>query len=108
MNYVYCIIMGNSEEGPCKVGVSSDLAGRITSLQGGNPDELNYAWFVEVGGRRDAFDIEQRILTALRPSPYGGLSTRKKLMSEWLDATPWEVYAAGRDMMESVTRKGVA
>lgn len=98
--FVYCITEeGCEESGPCKVGVATSLSKRLSSLQGGNWRPLALAWMMTISRREYALNIEQRILMRLRPGIYGHPGPRRRLKSEWIDASPAEAFAAGNDLL---------
>jgi hypothetical protein len=89
MAFLYCVMEdGGGDTGPCKVGVTNHLAGRLSSLQGGNSRRLWFAWFIELD-RPDALELEAHLLRWFRPSIYGnGGRTTVRLASEWLAIGP--------------------
>ena len=99
--HIYCVVEnGRKLTGPCKVGVATRLNTRLSSLQCGNWRKLELAWVWKIKNRDFALEIESRILARLRPCIFGTLGSRKRLKSEWVDATPAEAYRAGHDLLE--------
>ncbi len=101
---LYCLIEDGTEQ-PCKVGIATNLATRFCSLQGGNWRPLKISWQVQFGERDNALEVERHILSRLRPSAFSDTNKfgkRKRLKSEWLDATAEEAYAAGKDLIEAL------
>lgn len=99
--HIYCLVeVGCKLTGPCKVGVATRMNTRLSSLQGGNWRQIEIAWLSTIKDRDHALDVEARILSRLRPSVYGHPRPRRKLKSEWVDATPAEAYEAGRALLE--------
>lgn len=97
--YLYCITETASRvSGPCKIGVAANLRARLSQLQCGNWRELGIAWQVAFKDRNNALDVEAHILAKLRPSAYGHPGPRRRLKSEWVEATPDEASAAGREL----------
>lgn len=91
---VYCIFEDCCEaSGPCKIGVTTDMSKRLSSLQGGNYRPLVVAWILKMPTRSVAFDMEAYCLSFLRPNIYGGRSQRRQLKSEWVDGSPTEAIA---------------
>lgn len=95
--HLYCLTEAGSELGPCKVGVATYPDSRLSSLQGGNHRTLRFEWISMFESRQNALDCEQHILGRLRSQ-----AARKPLRSEWLDASPEEVWEAGRELIEAV------
>ncbi len=85
MAYLYCIIEeGTGSAGPCKVGVTNNIPGRLSSLQGGNSRRLLVAWCIELD-RPNALELEAHLLCWFRPSMFcNGGRTTVRLASEWL------------------------
>jgi hypothetical protein len=107
--HVYCLVEeGCRLTGPCKVGVATRMGTRLSSLQGGNWRQLEIAWLSSMKDRDNALDVEARILARLRPSIYGHPGRRRRLKSEWVDATPAEAYEAGRDLLALFLEEEVA
>ncbi len=75
-------IIAETEDGPCKVGISDDPSKRLASLQIGNPRRLSI--FSLFGGytRREAKDLEGWVHSALYLSHIRG---------EWFDANADEI-----------------
>lgn len=91
--WLYCIVEeGDEETGPCKVGIATHLAKRLSSLQGGNRRHLNLIWQVRISKRQDARDTEEHCLITYRPSIYS-VTDQPRLASEWVDASPAMVLA---------------
>ncbi|MHC2867961.1 hypothetical protein ACVIYH_009094 [Bradyrhizobium diazoefficiens] len=99
--YVYCIVESDAPNGPCKVGVATNLSKRLSSLQGGNWRELRTAWIVELQDRAHALSVESHILSRLRPDIYRAGGSRRRLKSEWIDASPHEAAAAGQMLIDA-------
>lgn len=95
--YVYCLTEDGGRQGPCKVGVATNLDCRLSSLQGGNPRQLWLEWYCLFQDRNRALDVERHILGRIRSQ-----EGRKRLRSEWLDATPDEVWLAGKQLTEAI------
>lgn len=107
--YIYCIVEEGCEKtGPCKVGVATNLNARMSSLQGGNWRQLKVAWQSCVRDRKHALEVEFRILVRMRPNMFCHPGPRKRLKSEWVDATPDEAYEAGRDLLEILLEEEAA
>lgn len=99
--HLYCLVEeGCKDNGPCKVGVATRMSTRLCSLQGGNWRPLEIAWVSTIKDRDHALEVEQRILIRLRPGIYGHPGSRRRLKSEWIDATPAEAFEAGRQLLE--------
>ncbi len=75
-------MIAETEDGPCKVGISDDPSKRLASLQIGNPRRLSI--FSLFGGytRREAKDLEGWVHSALYLSHIRG---------EWFDANADEI-----------------
>lgn len=93
--WLYCIVEDGSESnGPCKIGIASNVGKRFCSLQGGNWRQLRIVWLVRLPDREVALRVEEYCLSCLRPNCYG-MSKRRSLRSEWVDATPNETLQIG-------------
>lgn len=92
--YLYCISEDGSPLGPCKVGVASYPDSRLCSLQGGNHRRISFAWVSAFKNRDNAIDVERHILGRIRTQ-----RGRKPLCSEWLDASPDEIWGAGSELI---------
>lgn len=104
-NYVYCIAEDGAHiTGPCKVGVAYDPVKRLGSLQTGNWRQLHIVWAVKFWGRDFAESMESLCLVKYRPSVYG-IPSKKRLKSEWIEATPAEVL---ENLMLVMGRGGIA
>lgn len=89
--FVYCAVeSGNAVA--CKVGVAGNLSARLSGLQGGNWRPLSMVWAICLPDRAIALSIEAHCLAKFRPQIYGFSGPRKKLSSEWVHATPEEVF----------------
>ena len=66
---IYCI--GESEEGPCKIGIFSNKENRLAGLQCGNPRKLNMYFHVET---EFACDKEKYLHRLFKPH---------KMVGEW-------------------------
>lgn len=100
--YVYCLTEVDSPNGPCKVGVATNMSKRLSSLQAGNWRALCVMWTVEFADRDHALTAESHILSRLRPSMYGRPGPRRRLKSEWVDASPTEASAAGKLVFDAL------
>lgn len=102
MAFVYCIHeMGRDTDGPCKIGVATNLSKRFSSLQGGNWRKLVIAWQLQCESKDHAHMVEFHTLSRLRPDifkPEGKI----RLASEWVEASPeraWEVAKFAFDIL---------
>lgn len=102
MAFLYCLIEEGCEvSGPSKVGVTDNLRGRLSSLQGGNSRRLRFAWEIELD-RPDALELEAHLLRWFRPSVYGsGGRTTVRLASEWLAIGPTEISTRAQDYIKN-------
>ena len=99
--HVYCLVEADQPNGPCKVGVATNLAKRVSSLQGGNWREIVIAWTATLADRNDALNVESHILSRLRPDIFSVSSKRRRLKSEWIDASPAEAALAAQALLEA-------
>lgn len=106
--WLYCIEEADARgAGPCKVGVATHLNKRLSSLQGGNWRPLSLVWKVGLTDREAALQVEGFCLRTLRPSVYDGFDRRRRLQSEWLDATPEVALARARVVLNALKEEGV-
>ena len=82
MNNVYVVAWRH--QGPAKIGVSWDPAGRIGMLQGGNPYRLRVYYATVIKDEEVARVIEKEVLTKF---------IRKRLCGEWVDIRPRDLIA---------------
>jgi hypothetical protein len=101
MVWVYCIVEADSPDGPCKIGVATNLTTRFSSIQCGNWRELKIAWSIELSDRNNALNVESHILSRLRPNAYGRPGPRRRLKSEWVDASPDEAMRIGEMLIDA-------
>lgn len=100
--WLYCITEdGQQDTGPSKVGFTSSVNKRLSSLQGGNPRKLVVAWQIPMESRSQGFDVESYCLRRFRPNPYSTRDTRDRLLSEWVDASPPNIKDAAEQWLEA-------
>lgn len=73
-HYVYFINAGSITKPPVKIGVTTDVDARITSLQTGNPHKLTCKALIECESRAEAYKLESYLHYKLR---------RFNLIGEW-------------------------
>lgn len=92
--YVYCVVEHGGFNGPCKIGVAASTKRRLGELQIGNWRKLYLAWTICLPCRQSALSIEDHCLLKFRPNSFDcGPSKRRRLCSEWLDASPADMLA---------------
>lgn len=106
--HIYCLVEADAPNGPCKVGVATNLSKRLSSLQGGNWRELRIAWSVTLDDRGNALNVESHILSRLRPDIFGIMEKRRRLKSEWIDASPDEAARAGQALIDAYSEPDAA
>lgn len=72
--WLYCVREVGTAA-PCKLGIATHIAKRLSSLQGGNHRRLEYVWMIRAT-RATAAGVEFSMLARFRP--------RERLMSEWI------------------------
>jgi hypothetical protein len=72
--WLYVVAIEGSANGPVKIGVTNELAGRLAALQCGNHRRLFYAAVHRIEDRGDLFQTERRLHRALDPF---------RLVGEW-------------------------
>lgn len=102
--WLYCLSESEAE-GVVKVGVTTNYSKRLSSLQGGNHRKLVINWLLGLTSKDSALDIEQHVLMRFRPSIYG-ISTDKKLCSEWIRSNPEEVLDYAIPMADAIEGVG--
>ena len=83
----YFYLVGSSENGPTKIGMSSNLNLRLLQLQTGNPEKLEFLYTQECGDCFLAETIESAVLNRFRNRALCGewVSASKQEILEWLE-----------------------